>query len=63
MIQDGKHFNPPTDADVLVEKIRQLCYGDTETETNQQTQEKESVNVVIKNDKGSEDKYFKCKEG
>ena len=48
-------------ADVLVEKIQQLCYGDTETETNQQAQEKESINVVIKNDKGSEDKCFKCK--
>ena len=45
VIQDSEHFNPPTNADVLVEKIRQLCYGDTETETNQQAQEKESVNV------------------
>ena len=46
---------------MLVEKIRQLCYGDTETETDQQAQEKESINIVIKNDKGSEDKCFKCK--
>ena len=61
VIQDGEHFNPPTDADLLAEKIRQLCYGDTETETNQQAQEKEFINVVIKNDKGSEDKCFKRK--
>ena len=39
VIQDGKQFNPPTDADVLEEKIRQLCYGNTETETNQHAQE------------------------
>ena len=62
VIQDGEHLNPPTDADVLVEKISQLCYGDTETETNQQAQEKESTNVVTKNDNGSEDKCFKCKK-
>ena len=62
VIQDSEQLNPSTDADVLVEKIRQLCYGDTETETNQQAQEKESINVVIKNDKGSEDKCVKCKK-
>ena len=39
VIQDGKQFNPSTDADVLEEKIRQLCYGNTETETNQHAQE------------------------
>ena len=61
VIQDSEQLNPSTDADVLVEKMRQLCYGDTETETNQQAQEKESINVVIKNDKGSEDKCVKCK--
>ena len=61
VIQDSEQLNPPTDADVLVEKIRQLCYGDTETETNQQAQEKESINIVRINDKRSEDKCFKCK--
>ena len=61
VVQDGEQLNPPTDADVLAEKIRQLCYGDTETETNQQAQEKEFINEVIKNDKGSGDKCFKCK--
>ena len=46
VIQDGEQFNPPTDADVLIGKICQLCYRDTETETNKQAQEKESINIV-----------------
>ena len=59
VIQDGKQFNPPTYADMLVEKMHQLRYGDTETD--QQVQEKEYINVVIKNDKRSEHKCLKCK--
>ena len=55
--RDVEQLDTLPDTDTLLEKILQLYSEDTVIHH----QEKEPVNVVIKNDKGNEDKCVKCR--